>query len=141
MRRMLLFILVLGILGTGAELLLIGHYEDPWQIAPLGLFAAGLVAVAWQGVSRGPAGVRALQIVMALFVASGGLGVYLHYAGNIEFERELDPEVSGFALFKEAMRGATPALAPGTMVLLGLIGLVYTHEHPRLDGRGARVTD
>jgi hypothetical protein len=138
---MLLFILVLGIVGTGAELLLIGHYEDPWQIAPLGLFAAGLVAVAWLGVSRGPAGIRALQIVMALFVASGGLGVYLHYAGNIEFERELDPGLSGFALFKEAIRGATPALAPGTMVLLGLIGLVYTHEHPRLDGRGALVRE
>ncbi len=138
---MLLFILVLGIVGTGAELLLIGHYEDPWQIAPLGLFAAGLVAVAWQGVSRSPASIRALQTVMALFVASGALGVYLHYAGNIEFERELDPDLSGFALFKEAMRGATPALAPGTMVLLGLIGLVYAHEHPRLSGRGAGVTD
>ena len=129
---MLLFILVLGILGTGTELLLVGHYEDPWQFVPLGLFALALLVIGWQVVSRGPASVRVLQLVMALFVVSGALGAYLHYNMNVEFELELDPELRGFALFKEAIAGATPALAPVTMVLLGMIGLVYTHRHPWL---------
>ena len=129
---MLLFILVLGITGTGAELLLLGHYEDAWQVAPLVLFAVSLAVLAWHGVTRGVASVRALQGLMAMFVVSGALGVYLHYIGNAEFELEMYPDRRGFELFKEAMAGATPALAPGTMVLLGLIGLVYTHGHPAL---------
>jgi len=28
-------------------------------------------------------------------------------------------------LFREAMMGATPALAPGAMIQIGLIGLLY----------------
>jgi hypothetical protein len=136
MRGMLLLILVLGITGTGAELLLVGHFEDPWQLVPLVLFALALIVVVWHAARREPASVRVLQMVMGLFVLSGVAGVYLHYGGNVEFERELDPGRSGFELFKEAMSGATPVLAPGTMVLLGLIGLVYTHQHPALATRG-----
>jgi hypothetical protein len=81
------------------------------------------------------ASVRAVQLVMAMFVASGALGIYLHYRGNVEFELEMYPDRRSFELFRETMAGATPALAPGTMVLLGLIGLVYAHQHPRLAGR------
>jgi hypothetical protein len=55
-----------------------------------------------------------------------------HYQGNMEFELETYPSISGLALFKEAMMGATPALAPGTMIELGLIGLAYTYRHPLL---------
>ena len=133
MRGMLLVILVLGIVGTGAELLLVGHFEDAWQLVPLVLFALALAGVVWHRVSRAAAAVRLLQAVMAAFVLSGGIGVYLHYDGNVEFELELDGERSGFTLFREAMSGATPVLAPGTMALLGMIGLVYTHEHPMLE--------
>jgi hypothetical protein len=50
----------------------------------------------------------------------------------MEFELETYPSISGLALFKEAMMGATPALAPGTMIELGLIGLAYTYRHPLL---------
>ena len=132
---MLLFILLLGITGTASELLLLEHYEDRWQLVPLALFALALLVFAWHGLSRGAASIRALRVVMTLFLISGGLGVYLHYRGNVEFELEMYPDRSGLTLFREAMSGATPALAPGTMVLLGLIGLVYAHQHPRLAGR------
>jgi hypothetical protein len=43
----------------------------------------------------------------------------------VEFERELNPDASGFSLFRDAMMGATPALAPGTMILLGAVGWAY----------------
>jgi hypothetical protein len=49
--------------------------------------------------------------------------VGLHYQGNVEFERELAPDASGLPLVWEALKGATPALAPGTMMLLGAVGL------------------
>ena len=134
MRRMLLFILLLGIAGTFAELLLLEHYEDRWQVVPLALFGLAFVVLAWHGVSRAASSIIALRVLMGLFLVSGMLGVYLHYKGNVEFELEAYPDRRGLTLFKEAMSGATPALAPGTMVLLGLIGLVYTHQHPRLGG-------
>ena len=130
---MLLFILVLGLVGTGTELILLKHYDNGWQIMPLALIGVGLCALGWHVLTRGAASVRAIQIVMTLCILSGGLGVLLHYNGNAEFELEMSPAIAGFELFKRSLTGATPALAPGTMVLLGLIGLVYTYRHPRLD--------
>jgi hypothetical protein len=46
----------------------------------------------------------------------------------------MSPDVTGWPLFWEAIRGATPALAPGAMVQLGLIGLAFTIRHPALRG-------
>jgi hypothetical protein len=129
---MLLVILVLGMVGTAAELMLLQHYEDPWQLVPLALITAALVVLAWHGLTRGPASVRAIQALMALFVVSGLVGVGLHHSANSEFELEMDSSLAGVRLFAEALSGATPALAPGTMVQLGLIGLVYAYRHPRL---------
>ncbi len=45
-RLALLVLLLLGLLGTGAELLMIGHNEGLWQLVPLILIAAGLVLAA-----------------------------------------------------------------------------------------------
>jgi hypothetical protein len=67
---------------------------------------------------------------MAAFLVSGVLGTWYHYTGNVEFELERTPELGGWALFQAAMGGATPALAPGTMIQLGLIGLLFTFRHP-----------
>lgn len=129
---MLLFALVLGLLGTGAELLLLEHFEDTWQVAPLVLIGLALIALAVHGARRTPRSMVAIRIVMVLAVASGGIGVALHYQGNAEFEREMYPSIAGVELFSKSMMGATPALAPGTMSLLGLLGLIYTYRHPSL---------
>jgi hypothetical protein len=53
------------------------------------------------------------------------VGTFLHYRGNVEFELELTPGIRGLALFREAITGATPALAPGAMIVVGLVGLAY----------------
>jgi hypothetical protein len=70
---------------------------------------------------------------MLLFVAGGIAGTLLHYRGNVEFEEEMHPGGTRWELFRGAIQGATPALAPGTMVLLGAIGLLYAYRHPALD--------
>jgi hypothetical protein len=131
-RRLLLSTLVLGIVGTCAELLLLGHFDDWKQLIPLALFAIALLLLLWHAVHTGAAPLRALRITMFAFVLSGGIGVLLHYRGNVEFELEMYPSTAGLALFKKAMTGATPTLAPGTMVVLGFVGLAYTLGHPRL---------
>ncbi len=66
---------------------------------------------------------------MCTFLASGNLGLFLHYDGNVEFELEMYPEMEGWELVWEALTGATPALAPGGMVLLGLIGIAFSYRH------------
>jgi hypothetical protein len=128
--------LVAGMIGTGAELLLLDHTEGWQQWLPVALLGAGLIACAAHGIARSAGTVRLLQAFMLLFVASGGLGILLHYQGNVEFELEMYPEMSGMELFNSTMTGATPVLAPGTMSLLGLIGLAFAYRHPRLAARG-----
>ncbi len=123
----------MGAVGTGAELLLLGHTEDLWQWVPLVLMAASLVTLGWRVVAPGAGSLRVFRVTMILFVLSGVAGLWLHYTGNAEFELEMYPALQGFELFRESVTGATPTLAPGTMLGLGLLGLVYIYRHPALD--------
>ena len=131
-RAALLGIFLFGALGTLAELLLLDHTGEPSQWVPLVLIAAGVLVLAWYGLARSPASVRTFRGLMLLFAAGGLLGVVLHLRGNLEFERELHPEATSLERVVGALKGATPVLAPGTMTLLGLIGLLYAYGHPAL---------
>jgi hypothetical protein len=131
-RAALLAIFVLGAAGTGTELLLLEHFEDPWQWTPLVLTGASLAVLGWHALAPGRASLGVFRVLMLLFAVSGLAGTGLHYRGNVEFEREMHPEGTWWELFRGAMTGATPALAPGTMILLGSIGLLYTYRHPAL---------
>jgi hypothetical protein len=130
LRSFCLALFVLGLVGAGTELALIGHYENLWQRLPLVLMGTGLAVLGWRALSRGPASLHAFRALMGLFVASGFVGLVQHYRGNAEFELEMYPSLSGTKLFWESITGATPALAPGTMIELGLLGLAYTLRHP-----------
>jgi hypothetical protein len=132
LRRALMALVLFGAVGLVLELLLLEHFESVLQFIPLVLLA--LVLVSGAVLARWPS-VRAIQsfrAVMLLCVAAGAVGVYLHYRGNVEFELERQPLRHGFDLFWEAIRGATPALAPGALSQLGLLGLVYTFRHPAM---------
>lgn len=132
LRSVLLLVLGLAFLGTGAELLLIGHTEEFWQLVPLIIIGAGLgvLAPAWLKPSR--RGIQLFRLVMGLFIGAGILGLILHYRGNAAFELEMSPDVAGLELAWKALTGATPALAPGSMIPLGLLGLAATIDHPAL---------
>jgi len=122
---LLRFLLIAEIVGVGAELLLIAHWDDAWQWAPLIVLGAGLVVCLGHIVVGNWASRRAVQLVMVLFVLSGLLGSWLHYDGRVEFRREIDPSLSGWGLFRSAMTGSStpPVLAPGIMIQMGLLGL------------------
>jgi hypothetical protein len=132
LRQGLMLMLVLGVVGTQIELLLLKHTDGIWQLAPLLLNGASLVALGWCGVRQSAASLRALQAVMVLCLASGGIGVIQHFRANVGYARDSDPSLGGAALYKEAVMGSTPTLAPGTMVQLALLGLAFTFRHPRL---------
>jgi hypothetical protein len=129
--------LAIGMVGTGLELLLLGHVESVQQWIPAVLLAGGVAIVVWHAAVPSAASVRALQAVMMLFIAAGALGGALHYDGNVEFQRELTPAMDDVDLMWKALTGATPVLAPGAMVLLGLVGLAHGYRHPCLPNGGA----
>jgi hypothetical protein len=129
--RLLLAIFAFGSAGTGAELLLLGHFEDVQQFIPLVLIAAGIGAAVWYGNRFSHRSLRAFQATLVLYAISALLGLYFHYSGNVEFEVERDPAIGGLRLFWEAITGATPALAPGSMLLLAAIGWAVTKAGSR----------
>ena len=98
-RLLLLIILVLGLAGTGVELLLLGHTEDVWQWVPLILLAAGLIIIGIWVRRRRRWSLRTFQATMLLCVVAGPVGMWQHYTGNVEFELEMTPAMSGLELF------------------------------------------
>ena len=124
--RFLLATFFIGLLGTSTELFFLEHYEDIKQFIPFGVAALGLAIGGWYALRPSPESIRAFRAVQGLFSVTGVLGVVLHYRGNVEFEIERDATLSGLALFWESMRGATPALAPGTMIFLAMVGYAAT---------------
>ncbi len=82
-RLLLLIILALGLLGTGVELLLLGHTEDVWQWVPLVLLAAGLIIIGIWVRRRRRWSLRTFQATMLLCVVAGPVGMWQHYTGNV----------------------------------------------------------
>jgi len=135
-RRLLVWVLLFGIIGTTVDLVLLAHYEDALQLIPLVVLAAGLAAVVGHLVQPRSWTVRALQVMMSLFVAAGVTGIGLHFDGASGFQLEIDPSLEWWPLVKKVARSQSPPLlAPAGMVQLGLIGLIYAFSDSRARAR------
>jgi hypothetical protein len=139
-RRILLALVLLGIVGLVPELVLLKHTESATQLIPLLVLGLGLVSsvVLWVRPTR--RSIRIFQVVMLLFIVAGLLGLYYHLRGNVEFELEQDPSAHGLDLLWRSLSGGVPTLAPGAMVQLGLLGLVFAYRHPLLRIGAAPIT-
>ena len=125
---MILGVLLLGMTGLLTELSLLGHYEDSKQWIPLAVLAAGLAAVGLQLVHPRRWTLGVVRLMMVLFIASGLLGMYLHYQGSKEFQLEMDPSMNGTDLAWEVLQAKSPpTLSPGTLVQMGILGLGYAY--------------
>ena len=130
-RRILMATLLLGMTGIVADLLLLNHIEDRTQLIPLAALALTFFALLAHAMVRSATTVRLVQFFMIVLLICGGLGVYLHFQGNAEFQRDIEPSISGSDLFWKSMRAkAPPALAPLAFVQLGLVGLAWSYRHP-----------
>ena len=138
LRQLLLAVILLGIVGLQVELALLRHAESLTQWIPHLALMIGLFSTLAVYVRPGPSTLRVFKGVMLIFLIVGALGVYLHFKGNVEFALERNPSLSGAALVWKALRGATPALAPGALAQLGLLGILYTYRHPALAGGNAQ---
>ncbi len=133
-RRLLIGLLCLGLCGTTLELWLIGHHEDFWQWIPLAVMAVSTLSAGWVVLSWSRAATMAFRLMMLMLMLSGVVGAVLHYRANMEFQLEMDPSLAGLALMAEILHAkAPPALAPGNMVLLALVGLIAVWRSNRPD--------
>ena len=119
-------------------MLLLGHTEEFWQLVPIVLLGLGVVTGVLVLVRSRRSTLRMHQVYMALFMIAGPIGLFQHYNANAEFELEMYPSMGGLELIWESLTGATPALAPGMMIYLGLLGLAYSYRHPALTKTMAR---
>ena len=115
-------IFIIGIFGTSLELLLLDHTEDFWQIIPLILLGVGFISFFIGSFTHLRLRWEIFRGIMVIFLLSGIYGFLLHYETNVEFEKEMYPGLEGIELFIKSMKGATPSLAPGAMMMLAFIG-------------------
>jgi hypothetical protein len=124
-RRLLIGLLCFGLAGTTLELWLIGHHEDVWQWIPLAVMTTSAVSAGWVSASWSRMATLTFRLMMVALMLTGLVGAVLHYRANMEFQLEMDPSLRGLALMAEVLHAkAPPALAPGNMVLLALVGMV-----------------
>jgi hypothetical protein len=137
LRRGILALLVFGCVGLLGELVLLEHYTELYQLPPIILLTLTLVTVVWHWTSGSPASLKGIQIVALLLVVAGTVGMFLHLGSNYDFERELEPDLTGMPFWTEVIRGDTPTLAPGTLIQFGLLALLYAYRHPARKPPGA----
>ena len=128
-RGLLLALVLFGALGLLAELVRVEHWAQDVQWAPiviLVLMAAGALLV-WAYPSGGS--VKAFRLLMVLGILAGVFGGLIHFRSNAVAAREADPSLQGPPLVEVALAGETPALAPGALIHLGLLGLVAVYRH------------
>jgi hypothetical protein len=135
LRLWVLGVLVLGLVGTLTELILLEHYEQALQFVPLVLIVLGVAVLVWHAMSKDTASLRALQIIMGLFVLAGFAGMAAHFNGSAEYQLELNPDMSSWELIEKILHAkAPPLLAPGMMMQMGLLGLAYAFTDMRYRG-------
>ena len=125
LRRIIIVALLFMLIGTGLELYLLDHYEDVFQLIPLlciGSSVLGMIVLLIRGTKLF---VGIFKLILGLTALSGFYGIYLHMQANYEFELEMKPTAKGWDLFSESLSGALPSLAPGSMIVLALIGYSY----------------
>lgn len=127
--RGLFALFALGVVGTLADLLFEQHWKEWTQWAPLALLGTGVLAVVWHAVEGSATSRRGIAVVSWAFVPAALAGWFFHLRANVEWARDDAPELSGWPLLKDTIFGTLPTLAPGAMLYLGLIGLLYVRAH------------
>ena len=125
-KRLIMLIIIFMALGTGIELTLLKHYEDIWQLVPLLLLSAALVVFIFTLFKPTSVIRNIFIIILSACIISGFVGAGKHLNANMEFALELNPSAKGWPLIVKSFTGAFPALAPGSMIVFGLIGYLYT---------------
>jgi len=113
------------LVGTILELYLLNHYESILQLIPILCISLVILNVIVLVFLRTRIVKRIFISLLIISALSGIYGFYLHLVANYEFEIEMKPTANNWDLLLESLSGALPALAPLSMIVLGLIGYSY----------------
>lgn len=139
LRRLRLFLLALAglvFLVTPVELWLTEHFGTPIQFIPFVLSALGLVVVLLVLLASRRATLIGLRGVAVVIILGSLLGVYEHLIHNLAFELEIRPNAVPTDVLLDALKGASPMLAPGILAFGALLALAATYYHPALARAG-----
>jgi len=125
LKQVIVVALLFMMMGTTIELYLLDHYEDVQQLIPLLFIGASLLVMLVLFFQKSNLVMVIFKLLMLLTALSGIYGAFLHLSANYEFEQEMKPTAGGWDLFWESLSGALPTLAPGSMIVLALIGYSY----------------
>jgi hypothetical protein len=130
LRRFLLLVAASLCFGTMVELWFMEHFKDPNQLIPFALCGLGVVGVGAVLLRPRRWTIAAMRATMLLMGAGSLLGIYLHLANNFEFELDIRPGATAGEVVMEALRGASPLLAPGMLALVAALAIAATWYHP-----------
>jgi hypothetical protein len=130
LRQGVLALAFLATLMVPLELLLIEHYEEPFMLIPFVLSGLALLAMSMVLIWPNKNVLRFFQVVMVLLIIGSLLGVFFHLSGNLEVVEEVHSDLRGLPMIWEVLSSAAPALAPGLLAQVGLMGLLYSYKHP-----------
>jgi hypothetical protein len=130
LRRLVLLVLAFEAMGLVPELLLQEHFKEPSQLTPFALLALAFLGVGLVYFRPSRPTLGLFSAAMLLLALGGVLGLGLHLHGNLEYIRELYPNLGFGAQLWKALHKGAPVLAPGTLTQMGLLGLVVTLHHP-----------
>jgi len=125
LRKVIFAALLFMIVGTAMELYLLDHYEDVEQLIPIVCIGVAFLLIVILFFSRTKIITILFQVILGITALSGFYGTFLHLQANFEFEQEMKPTAKVWDLFVESLSGALPTLAPGSMIVLALIGYSY----------------
>jgi uncharacterized membrane protein YqjE len=135
LRQFVLGLAALATLVTPLELIFVEHYSEPLMIIPLVLIGLSLLAIIaivfWPNAKV----FKVFRGVMLLLIVGSAVGVFFHLRGNVEVVQEVDSELQGLSRIWGIVTGGAPALAPGLLAQVGLLGFLYTYKHPVLMNR------
>ena len=124
-KQLIIAALLFMMVGTVLELHLLDHYEDTQQLIPMLCIGASIIALVVLLFHRAKWTIGLYKLFLGLTALSGIYGTFLHLQANYEFEVEMKPTAKAWDLLVESLSGALPALAPGSMIVLALIGYSY----------------
>jgi hypothetical protein len=130
LRVFLLWVALSIFAATLVELILIEHTEEAIQWIPFVLCGVGIPAVIAALARPTRATLTLLRAVMAIDGIGGLVGVGYHIWSNFTFEADIRPGAAALDLVLPALKGAAPLVAPGMLLLAGVLAIAATVEHP-----------
>ena len=91
-----------------------------------------LLTVALVIVRAAPLTIWMMRGVMFVTLPTTLFGVWEHLDGNMDFQREIRPNVGTWEQLNNAIHGAAPLMAPGILALAAGVALIATYAHPAL---------